>query len=141
MKNKFWVKMSALTLSAAVVAGCGAFTGCNNSDGGNKIPEMQKIEDLSDDRYVNLYGRNYYNENLEGTTFINSASGFEFKFRGTAVYADICVIGSRDSMWSVFVDGETDSNARVLTFKETAECLLKKLWSRGCLATSIRLKY
>lgn len=65
MKNKFWVKMSALTLSAAVVAGCGAFTGCNNSDGGNKIPEMQKIEDLSDDRYVNLYGRNYYNENLE----------------------------------------------------------------------------
>ena len=54
MKNKFWVKMSALTLSAAVVAGCGAFTGCNNSDGGNKIPEMQKIEDLSDDRYVNL---------------------------------------------------------------------------------------
>ena len=27
MKNKFWVKMSALTLSAAVVAGCGAFLG------------------------------------------------------------------------------------------------------------------
>ena len=126
MKNKFWVKMSALTLSAAVVAGCGAFTGCNNSDGGNKIPEMQKIEDLSDDRYVNLYGRNYYNENLEGTTFINSASGFEFKFRGTAVYADICVIGSRDSMWSVFVDGETDSNARVLTFKETRGMFAKK---------------
>lgn len=25
MKNKFWVKMSALTLSAAVVAGCGVF--------------------------------------------------------------------------------------------------------------------
>lgn len=141
MKNKFWVKMSALTLSAAVVAGCGAFTGCNNSDGGNKIPEMQKIEDLSDDRYVNLYGRNYYNENLEGTTFINSASGFEFKFRGTAVYADICVIGSRDSMWSVFVDGETDSNARVLTFKETRGMFAKKTLVEGCLATSIRLKY
>ena len=131
MKNKFWVKMSALTLSAAVVAGCGAFTGCNNSDGGNKIPEMQKIEDLSDDRYVNLYGRNYYNENLEGTTFINSASGFEFKFRGTAVYADICVIGSRDSMWSVFVDGETDSNARVLTFKETRGMFAKKTLVEG----------
>ena len=99
MKNKFWGKMLALTLSAAVVAGCGAFAGCNNnSDSGNKIPETQKIEDLFDDRYVNLYGRNYYNENYEGTTFINSASGFELKFRGTAVYADICVIGSRDSM-------------------------------------------
>ena len=121
----------ALTLSAAVVAGCGAFTGCNNSDGGNKVPETQKIEDLSDDRYVNLYGRNYYNENLEGTTFINSASGFEFKFRGTAVYADICVIGSRDSMWSVFVDGETDSNARVLTFKETRGLFVKNTLVEG----------
>ena len=88
--------MLALTLSAVVVAGCGAFAGCNNnSDGGNKVPETQKIEDLFDDRYVNLYGRNYYNENYEGTTFINSASGFELKFCGTAVYANICVIGSR----------------------------------------------
>lgn len=140
MKNKFWVKMSALTLSAAVVAGCGAFTGCNNSDGGNKIPEMQKIEDLSDDRYVNLYGRNYYNENLEGTTFINSASGFEFKFRGTAVYADICVIGSRDSMWSVFVDGETDSNARVLKFKETRGMFAKKTLVEGLPSDEHTLK-
>ena len=124
--------MLALTLSAAVVAGCGAFAGCNNnSDSGNKIPETQKIEDLSDDRYVNLYGRNYYNENYEGTTFINSASGFELKFRGTAVYADICVIGSRDSMWSVFVDGETDSNARVLTFKETRGMFAKKTLVEG----------
>ena len=87
--------MLALTLSAVVVAGCGAFAGCNNnSDGGNKVPETQKIEDLFDDRYVNLYGRNYYNENYEGTTFINSASGFELKFCGTVVYANICVIGS-----------------------------------------------
>ena len=132
--------MSALTLSAAVVAGCGAFAGCNNSDGGNKIPEMQKIEDLSDDRYVNLYGRNYYNENLEGTTFINSASGFEFKFRGTAVYADICVIGSRDSMWSVFVDGETDSNARVLTFKETRGMFAKKTLVEGLPSDEHTLK-
>ena len=124
--------MLALTLSAAVVAGCGAFAGCNNnSDSGNKIPETQKIEDLSDDRYVNLYGRNYYNENYEGTTFINSASGFELKFRGTAVYADICVIGSRDSMWSVFVDGETDSNARVLTFKETRGLFVKNTLVEG----------
>ena len=124
--------MLALTLSAAVVAGCGAFAGCNNnSDSGNKIPETQKIEDLSDDRYVNLYGRNYYNENYEGTTFINSASGFELKFRGTAVYADICVIGSRDSMWSVFVDAETDSNARVLTFKKKRGMFTKKTLVEG----------
>ena len=132
MKNKFWGKMLALTLSAAVVAGCGAFAGCNNnSDSGNKIPETQKIEDLSDDRYVNLYGRNYYNENYEGTTFINSASGFELKFCGTAVYANICVIGSRSSMWSVFVDGETDSNARVLTFKKKRGMFTKKTLVEG----------
>ena len=132
MKNKFFVKMLALTLSAVVVAGCGAFAGCNNnSDGGNKVPETQKIEDLFDDRYVNLYGRNYYNENYEGTTFINSASGFELKFCGTAVYANICVIGSRSSMWSVFVDGETDSNARVLTFKETRGLFVKNTLVEG----------
>lgn len=124
--------MLALTLSAVVVAGCGAFAGCNNnSDGGNKVPETQKIEDLFDDRYVNLYGRNYYNENYEGTTFINSASGFELKFCGTAVYANICVIGSRSSMWSVFVDGETDSNARVLTFKETRGLFVKNTLVEG----------
>ena len=124
--------MLALTLSAVVVAGCGAFAGCNNnSDGGNKVPETQKIEDLFDDRYVNLYGRNYYNENYEGTTFINSASGFELKFCGTVVYANICVIGSRSSMWSVFVDGETDSNARVLTFKETRGLFVKNTLVEG----------
>ena len=33
-------------------------------------------------------------------------------------------------MWSVFVDGETDSNARVLTFKETRGMFAKKSFLR-----------
>ena len=126
-KRKFLLKALSLTVSAALSASLCFFAACdgtNSSNSGNSggkadVPETEKIQDLSDDRYINLYGRNFYSENLEGTTFVNSASGFELKFRGTSVFASVCKIGSRDSMWSVFVDGETDSNARVLTFKDT----------------------
>lgn len=136
-KNKFMLKSLSLALSAMLTAGVCAFSACNgssdsSSDGGKvEVPEIEKIEDLSDERYLNLYGRNFYNENFEGTVFVNSASGFEFRFRGTAVYANLCKIGSRDSMWSVFVDGETDSNARVLTFKDTRGLFLKKTLVEG----------
>lgn len=103
---------------ALFVSAC-FFNGCGSTQNEDSLPEINETEDLTDSRYVNLYGRNYYSDNFDGMTFINSASGFEFNFCGTAAYADICVIGSLNSMWSVFVDEETDSNARVLSFEET----------------------
>lgn len=117
---------------AAFVGAC-CFNGCESTDKVDELPEISVIEDLTDARYVNLYGRNYYSDNFEGTTFINSASGFEFKFCGTEVYANMCVIGTRNSMWSVFVDGEKNSNARVLSFKETRGMLTEKVLVQGLI--------
>ena len=138
-ERNFLLKALSLTVSAALSASICLFAACDgtnssgsgNSGGKDNVPETEKIQDLSDDRYINLYGRNFYSENLEGTAFVNSASGFELKFRGTSVFASVCKIGSRDSMWSVFVDGETDSNARVLTFKDTKGMFLKKTLIEG----------
>lgn len=135
-KNGLFFKTISVSLSALLTAGVCAFTACgvtdDSSSGGKvEIPEIEKIDDLTDERYVNLYGRNFYNENLAGMTFVNSASGFEIKFRGTSVSAKLCKIGSRDSMWSVFVDGETDSNARVLTFTDTKGVFIEKTLVEG----------
>lgn len=137
MANRILLKSLSLTLSAMLSASVCAFAACdsdkNNDSGssGGDVPEIEKIDDLSDERYLNLYGRTYYSENLEGTVFVNSASGFEFRFRGTSAFAEICTSGSRDSMWSVFVDGETDSNANVLTFKASNGLFLKKTLVEG----------
>lgn len=135
-KNGLFFKTISVSLSALLTAGVCAFTACgvtDDSSSGGKVetPEIEKIDDLTDERYVNLYGRNFYNENLAGMTFVNSASGFELKFRGTSVSAKLCKIGSRDSMWSVFVDGETDSNARVLTFTDTKGVFIEKTLVEG----------
>ena len=135
-KKGLLFKTISLSLSALLTAGVCAFSACGGNDdstsGGNvEVPEIEKIDDLTDERYVNLYGRNFYNENLEGMTFINSASGFELKFRGTSVSAKLCKIGSRDSMWSVFVGGETDSNARVLTFTDTKGVFIQETLVEG----------
>ena len=135
-KNGLFFKTISVSLSALLTAGVCAFTACgvtDDSSSGGKVetPEIEKIDDLTDERYVNLYGRNFYNENLAGMTFVNSASGFELKFRGTSVSAKLCKIGSRDSMWSVFVDGETDSNARVLTFTDTNGVFIEKTLVEG----------
>ena len=135
-KNGLFFKTISVSLSALLTAGVCAFTACGvtgDSSSGGKVetPEIKKIDDLTDERYVNLYGRNFYNENLAGMTFVNSASGFELKFRGTSVSAKLCKIGSRDSMWSVFVDGETDSNARVLTFTDTKGVFIEKTLVEG----------
>ena len=43
-------------------------------------------------------------------------------------------------MWSVFVDGETDSNARVLTFKETRGMFAKKTLVEGLPSDEHTLK-
>lgn len=135
-KNGLFFKTMSVSLSALLTAGVCAFTACgvtDDSSSGGKVetPEIEKIDDLTDERYINLYGRNFYNENLAGMTFVNSASGFEIKFRGTSVSAKLCKIGSRDSMWSVFVDGETDSNARVLTFTDTKGVFIEKTLVEG----------
>jgi len=135
-KNGLFFKTMSVSLSALLTAGVCAFTACgvtDDSSSGGKVetPEIEKIDDLTDERYINLYGRNFYNENLAGMTFVNSASGFELKFRGTSVSAKLCKIGSRDSMWSVFVDGETDSNARVLTFTDTKGVFIEKTLVEG----------
>ena len=82
----------------------------------SKIALTETASDYSE--YVNTYGRIFYSSDLGGVTFINSASGFEVRFRGTELVAEVQTLsgGTKypNGMFSVFVDGETDSNARIL---------------------------
>lgn len=112
---------AAAFLMAAI---CFATVGCTrpqpeDGESGTKNPAtgtqepVTEITDLTDAAYVNLYGRNYYNENMQGMAFVNSASGFEVSFCGTQLSVEAQSMGDWESRFSVFVDGEEDSNARV----------------------------
>lgn len=116
MKKGRWV-----CVAMAVLMGTACLAACNKDGGDGAQTEIAVIENLEDERYVNLYGRDWYNENLEGQTFINSASGFEVRFSGTELTMDVQVsLGGYDSTsFSVFLDGETDSNARVVKLGRT----------------------
>ena len=76
---------------------------------------LSKITDLTEEKYVNLYGRN--GTDKAGVTFYNAASGFEVRIFGTSLTISAYAYGEWDSMFSVFVDGEQDSNARVVSLR------------------------
>ena len=106
--------MTAFLLAAACFGAAGCKSELETGDGNPSV-----ISDLSDETHVNLYGRLYYNENLQGMAFVNSASGFEVTFRGTKLEISAQSIGEWQSMFSVFLDGETDSNANVITVRNS----------------------
>ena len=87
--------------------------------GKEELPEIPIVTDLTDSRYVNLYGRNFNGTHGEGLTVVNSAAGFEVCFRGTSlsmrIRAESTLGGFDRAMFSVFVDGEKDSNARIVS--------------------------
>ena len=66
-----------------------------------------------EDEFVRLYGRTYVYDG--GTAYPNAASGFAVRFFGTRLEAELCAFGEWDVGLSVMVDGETDSNAEILT--------------------------
>lgn len=105
----------------AILMGTACLTACGGEENGGKLAETSVIDNLEDERYVNLYGRDWYNENLEGWSFVNSASGFEVRFSGTELKMDVQVsLGGYDNTsFSVFLDGEKDSNAHVVKLNQT----------------------
>ena len=111
--------MCGLLSGALLLGSCLAFAACREEDD-EVLAEISSITDF-DERYINLYGRNYYNEDIGGMAFVNGASGFEVKMRGTALTATVKGVGDWNSMFSVFVDGEEDSNARIVTAYTAAE--------------------
>ena len=112
-----------LFASACMFAACGGEGEETMNEGPEEqvqtLPEISVITDLADERYVNLYGRNFEGSEGEGMTLINSAAGFEVRFRGTTLtmrVRGVTTLGGFDkAMFSVFVDGETDSNARIVS--------------------------
>ncbi|MGN1077982.1 MAG: hypothetical protein ACI4ST_05660 [Candidatus Gallimonas sp.] len=119
MKKNRWKALCAASLLAT--AACLSVVGCS-ADPENPVngeDPVSEITDLSDENYVNLYGRTYYNENMQGMAFVNSASGFEVRFCGTQLTVSAQSSGAWESMFSVFVDGETDSNVRVVTVESS----------------------
>ena len=119
MKNRIKKIFAALcALVLALTAGA-CFVACGESEPEQPIDKIALTQNATDySKYVNTYGRIFYNSDLGGVTFINSASGFEVRFRGTELRAEVQTISGGGSypngMFSVFVDGETDSNAKIL---------------------------
>ena len=119
MKNRIKKIFAALcALVLALTAGA-CFVACGKSEPEQPIDKIALTQNATDySKYVNTYGRVFYNSDLGGVTFINSASGFEVRFRGTELRAEVQTISGGGSypngMFSVFVDGETDSNAKIL---------------------------
>ncbi len=119
MKNRIKKIFAALcALVLALTAGA-CFVACGESEPEQPIDKIALTQNTTDySKYVNTYGRVFYNSDLGGVTFINSASGFEVRFRGTELRAEVQTVSGGGSypngMFSVFVDGETDSNAKIL---------------------------
>lgn len=119
MKNRIKKIFAALcALVLALTAGA-CFAACGESEPEQPIDKIALTQNATDySKYVNTYGRVFYNSDLGGVTFINSASGFEVRFRGTELRAEVQTVSGGGSypngMFSVFIDGETDSNAKIL---------------------------
>lgn len=124
MKNRIKKIFAALcALVLALTAGA-CFVACGESEPEQPIDKIALTQNATDySKYVNTYGRVFYNSDLGGVTFINSASGFEVRFRGTELRAEVQTVSGGGSypngMFSVFVDGETDSNAKILKTKRS----------------------
>lgn len=97
-------------------------SGCN---AGNKMEnEITNSENVG--KKLNLYGRNVYNNEESADEFINVMSGFEVRFAGTFLTAEIKSApkkqnGAADApkftMWSVFVDGAKDPFERSISVR------------------------
>ena len=124
MKNRIKKIFAALcALVLALTAGA-CFVACGVSEPEQPIDKIALTQNATDySKYVNTYGRVFYNSDLGGVTFINSASGFEVRSRGTELRAEVQTVSGGGSypngMFSVFVDGETDSNAKILKTKRS----------------------
>lgn len=74
--------------------------------------------------YVDVQGRTYFDTTANGLALWNSASGFTVRFTGTELsvrwYTGVAKIESRGTgYFSVFVDGDTDSNTHVVHITNT----------------------
>ena len=117
--------MGKKRIAACVAAGflaAGMLSGLTACGGDTEEVTVTEITDFTNEEYVNTYGRIFYNENIEGMTFVNSASGFEVRFTGTELKGSVwaSVSGYTKGMFSVFVDGDKNSNARVVEVYPTA---------------------
>lgn len=111
-------KSVAVGIAALMALSMLAFGACGKPE--EKGPAELSSEEMPS--YANFYGRYIYDEIDSGDTtqtgyrFFNSASGFEFSFHGTSlsVVWQSEFPSYRQNVFSVFVDGDTDSESLVL---------------------------
>ncbi|MFR6641819.1 MAG: hypothetical protein ACLUSP_11355 [Christensenellales bacterium] len=98
MKNRIKKIFAALcALVLALTAGA-CFAACGESEPEQPIDKIALTQNATDySKYVNTYGRVFYNSDLGGVTFINSASGFEVRFRGTELRAEVQTVSGGGS--------------------------------------------
>ena len=111
-------------LGTVLLFGCIGLGACDGEkkdmtdEEGNGLIERSelKVDHLAD--YTNLYGRVHFNENLDGYSFYNAASGFEVRFVGTSLtvrWQTAAVSGYQQKEVSVLIDGERDPEANVVS--------------------------
>ena len=91
-----------------LIASCKSPSESNNKP----ILEDKVIEqmDIKNESHINYFGRNYFDENYNAYMFNYTASGFEVRFEGTMLQAEL-VTGLNDShttYLAVFLDGEVN---------------------------------
>ena len=96
-----------------------------------KLSEYTVLND-TDESYVNFYGRTYYDNVKKSVMFPYGAAGFEVKFYGTALYANLSAVinnggdnGMYEPRMQVLVDGETvpedDLQAKIIQITKAAD--------------------
>ncbi|MBP5308331.1 MAG: hypothetical protein J6Z34_04255 [Clostridia bacterium] len=114
MKKAIYFILTSIICFAAFFGGCTA---------GNKM-ENEITNSENGGKKLNLYGRNYYNGEQGADEFINVMSGFEVRFSGTCLTAEMKSLPKRQNgaadapkftVWSVFVDGAKDPFERSIS--------------------------
>lgn len=114
--NKF---MKTACVAAGMLFALGGLSACGEEQTPpeDQFREIATVSDLGDYERVNLYGRTMYSESMGGELIACSAAGFEVRIRGTGLKASAKATLREGAacQFSVFIDGEKDSNARVVT--------------------------
>lgn len=123
MKRRFFCLLIGWMLFCVNLFGC-SMTGIESDMTGiesERVENMNIIERISESERVKFYGRTFFHDMFGANVIINSASGFEVKFSGTFLKMDILVKGVRNERFSVFVDGERDSEKNILSINRDVD--------------------
>ena len=110
MRNKFLACFLVLLFAFG-------FAGCKQEE------RVNRINDILESEYVNVYGRYDYDETNKNVIFPNIASGIEVRFYGTELHAEMAkgiaikTAQGYNTLFSVLIDGSIDTDAHSVVLR------------------------